>query len=285
MKVLQCLFEPRTTEQWRQYFRHNAEHLRPIPWSLGVSFTSDELKAVTNSIREFQLGESSEGKHLIAQGKQYAQSSGDAFYSETLGLFIAEEHRHARDLGRVLDLAGIERAGHAWPDAIFRWLRHRAGLEVSIAVLVTAEIIAQVYYPALREATTSPVLRALCDQIIFDELSHVHFQCERLAILRRRRQRVSLAVRLATGQILFAGAIVVVWIQHGRVFRAGGCSVKRCWRDCWLRFNDAAKRMNPRLYSWPAKGAETSADMAADVAGAAVGQSPATAVKLDITFP
>lgn len=180
-------FHSRTTEQWRGYFLYNAAQLLDIPWHLGVAFTEGERHAIAASIQEFQLGESSEGKHLIRQAREYAQRSGDVAYPHALALFIAEEHRHARDLGRVLDLAGIPRAARSWPDTVFRWLRHRAGLDLSITVLVTAEVIAKVYYDALRDATASPVLRRLCDQICADELAHVEFQTERLAILRRRR--------------------------------------------------------------------------------------------------
>ena len=136
-------------------------------------------------MQEFQLGESSEGRHLMTRAIRHAADTGDVDYIPALRLFIAEEHRHARDLGRVLDLAGIPRVGRTWPDTVFRWLRKGAGLELSIAVLVTAEIIAKVYYAALREATHAPVLRRLCDQILADEVQHVRFQAERVAILRR----------------------------------------------------------------------------------------------------
>ena len=203
-----------STEYWRDYFLQNGATLLEIPWDLGVRFTSDQRRAVAESIAEFQLGESSEGKHLIRQAHDYARRSGDQAYPHTLGLFIAEEHRHARDLGRVLDLAGIPRASTSWPDTVFRWLRHRAGLELSIAVLVTAEIIAKVYYAALREATTSPVLRRLCDQICADELAHVEFQTERLAWLRRRRHRATIRAIRRGAPVLLRGNL------SGRVAQA-----------------------------------------------------------------
>src|SRR5688500_16995737 len=238
-------FPSRTTEQWRQYFTDNAASLLHIPWHLGVSFTRDERDDLAASIQEFQLGESSEGKHIFRQAKAYAGKSGDVAYPHTLGLFIAEEHRHARDLGRVLDLAGIPRATHAWPDTVFRWLRHRAGLELSIAVLVTAEIIAKVYYAALRDATGSPVLRRLCDQILADEHAHVRFQCERVAILRRRRARWLIPLLDAAHRVLMAGTCLVVWHKHGRALRAGGFGFVRFWRETWHERNAAARIMNP----------------------------------------
>ena len=130
-------------------------------------------------------------------------------------------------------------------ESLLRWLRHRAGLELSITVLVTAEIIAQVYFPALRDATRSPVLHALCDQIIADEEAHVQFQTERLAILRRPRSRLSLVFRNLLARTLFTGACVVVWIQHRNVFCAAGGNVATFWRSAWRYYAAAAHRAQP----------------------------------------
>jgi hypothetical protein len=42
-------------------------------------------------------------------------------------MFLAEEHRHARDLGRVLDMAGIPRVERLAVDTVFRHLRGSRG--------------------------------------------------------------------------------------------------------------------------------------------------------------
>jgi hypothetical protein len=245
-------FSNPATEQWRQHFLDNNSALMQIPWHLGVCFTPAERDALAESIQEFQLGESSEGKHLMRQAKCYAEAHGDVAYPYTLGLFIAEEHRHARDLGRVLDLAGIPRASHSWPDTVFRWLRHRAGLELSVAVLVTAEIIAKVYYAALREASASPVLQRLCDQISRDEVSHVEFQTQRLAILRRSRSSLTLACFRITHRCFFAVTCFVVWHKHSRAMRQGGFNARRFWWAAHAELTDALDRSDPRHYDWQA---------------------------------
>jgi hypothetical protein len=233
---------------WVQYFRFNAKTLLTIPWEQGVFLTDETRDAIAKSVQEFQLGESSEGKHLMACAKRHAARVGDEAYVEALGLFIAEENRHARDLGRVLDLAGIGRVGHSWPDTAFRFMRRLAGLELSIVVLVTAEIIAKVYYAALRDATGAPVLRRLCDQILCDEVRHVHFQAERLAVLRRSRARWAVALCQALHRVLMAGTCLVVWHKHGRAMRAGGWNFRRFWRDTWLEMADALVRADPASY-------------------------------------
>lgn len=233
---------------WVQYFRFNARSLARIPWELGVFVTDETRAAVAASIQEFQLGESSEARHLIDRGKRHAAEVGDADYVEALGLFIAEEHRHARELGQVLDLAGIGRVAHSWPDTVFRFMRRLAGLELSIVVLVTAEIIARVYYAALREATGASVLRRLCDQILGDEVRHVHFQTERIAVLRRGRSRVLSGVCQGLHRILMVGTCLVVWHKHGRCMRAGGYGFGRFWREIWVEMADALVRCDPANY-------------------------------------
>ncbi|HEY7118286.1 MAG TPA: ferritin-like domain-containing protein [Tepidisphaeraceae bacterium] len=237
-----------SSEEWREYFHRNAASLLPIPWHQGVTLTQAERDAIASSMQEFQLGESSEGKHFQGLASEYAQLTGDHDYVYALRLFIAEEHRHARDLGRVLDLAGIPRTAHTWPDAVFRWLRHRAGLELSISVLVTAEIIARVYYAALREATSSPVLRSLCDQILADEEYHVRFQCERLAILRARRSRLTVCARALLQRFFFAGTCRVVWWKHRHALRAGGFRYRTFRRAARAELDEALKLMDPVNY-------------------------------------
>ena len=242
---------PRSSASWAAYFRDNDRHLLPLPWSGGAGVTPEEREAVAASVQEFQLGESSEGRNLINAARAYAAASGDADYVEALLLFIAEEHRHARDLGGFLDLAGVPRAAHAWPDTVFRWLRRGASLETSIVVLVTAEVIAKVYYAALREATGSPLLRRLCDQILRDEVAHVHFQTERLAVLRKRRRRSLVWLSATLHRVLMFGTIFVVWHKHGRAMRAGGYPFRRFWRETWGELSDALRGADPARFTSP----------------------------------
>jgi len=244
-----ALLISQTSDQWRDYFHQNAASLLTIPWELGVTLSEAEKAAIAASMAEFQLGESSEGKHFQGLAKEYSQLTGDNSYIYALRLFIGEEHRHARDLGRVMDLAGIGRIGHTWPDAVFRWLRHRAGLELSIGVLVTAEIIAKVYYIALRDATTSPVLQQLCKQILSDEVQHVKFQCERLAIIRARRSRVTIWLKGALQRWFFGGTCWVVWWKHRHALRAGGFSYRSFRRAAQSEMREAVELMNPWNYA------------------------------------
>lgn len=234
-----------SSRAWRNYFENNARTLMAIPWDRGAELTDEEKGDVVRSIREFQLGESSEGRHLFRYAKEHAERTGDPDYLEAVRLFIAEEQRHGRDLGRFLAMNGITLAKSTWVDAVFRRLRNVFGnLETSIAVLITAEILAEVYYEALREATTSVILRILCDQILRDEKQHVAFQAERLAILRSGRGRLAQSLTMAAQRFLFAGTTILVGWTHRRTIRRGGISLwewnRRCWREFEVAFAGAA---------------------------------------------
>ncbi len=239
----------RSSSEWLDYFRRNADQLLPIPWEHGPELTDKERESIAASVQGFQLGESSEGRHLAKCARDYAQSSGDVEYYPAIQLFIREEQRHARELGRFMERSGIPMIRKTWPDTVFRRLRHLASLEQSIGVLVTAEIIAKVYYPALREAACSGILQAICEQIIRDEAPHVEFQCERLAILRRQCSTPGLVLRHGLHRVLFFGTIFVVWMKHGRALRAGHYGFWRLWSTCWTEFADARRRMDPRSYT------------------------------------
>lgn len=235
----------RTSGEWIVYFQANAANLRSIPWDDGVVFTSAERATVARSIQTFQLGESGTGSHILREADRYAVRSGDGDYPAALRLFLAEEHRHARDLGRVLDLAGIPRLAREWSDGIFRSLRHVGGLEGAICILLSAELIAKIYYAALRQATGSRVLRVLCEQILKDEAEHIRFQCERLALLRLGRRVWAERFTRALQQGFFRGVCVAFWFSHWGVLRAGGYGWQRFWRRVRQEWAWASWMMQP----------------------------------------
>jgi len=233
----------KTSTDWLHHFHHNKDHFLDMPWHVGRELTVQERRVIARSVQEFQRGESSEGRHFLGYAEAYAAATGDRDYVAALRLFIAEEQRHARVLARFLAINGIPLVRATFPDRVFRLLRHLLGtLEISVAVLITAEIIAQVYYAALRNATGSVLLRRLCDQILRDEASHVEFQAEQLAKLRARRGRVFYGVTLAAQRALLFGTCLVVWVVHGSVFRAGGQTFREFWRVAWEHFGSAFAR-------------------------------------------
>ncbi|HVW36797.1 MAG TPA: ferritin-like domain-containing protein [Pirellulales bacterium] len=241
---------------WLDYFQRNAAALRPIPWHAGVILSAAERAAVAESVATFQLGETGGGRHLTAAAARYAAFEGDDDYLAAIKLFIAEEQRHGRELGRWLDLAGIPRIERHWSNGAFRRLRQLAGLELMISFLLTAEVMAKVYYAALRKATRSVVLQALCEQILKDEVAHIRFQSQQLAILRSRRSRFALALCTAAQRVLFGATALVVWQTHRRALRAGGLRFHDFWRKAALEAGISLALMEPLRYA-PASHAQS----------------------------
>ena len=158
----------------------------------------------------------------------------DPCFVEALELFIKEEQQHSRYLADFMQSQNIPLISRHWVDSIFRGLRGLAGLELSLTVLVTAELIAVPYYRALREATGSATLRIICTRILEDEIAHLKFQASMLA--RASSERPQLSQRL-TGELhtlFLLGTICVVWYGHRAVFAAGGYTFRQ-FKDETLR--------------------------------------------------
>jgi hypothetical protein len=238
----------RDSADWLIYFRRNSESLSPIPWEIGAELSTEEKRAITKSIRAFQLGESSEGRHLQRSAEAWAQQHGDTCYAEAIRMFIKEEQRHAADLAHFMDINGIGLIQKAWTDTLFRCIRRLAKLELSIMVLLTAEIVAQVYYVALRDSTNSTILRSICEQILRDEEEHVRFQCERLAIMARNYGCARLVVRYGFQRFFMLMTLPIVWASHRHAYRAGGFSFGRFASETWLAFSRSVPRMHPQSY-------------------------------------
>ncbi len=237
---------------WIDHFRRNADNLREIPWDQGTRITPQELAEIADSLRTWQLGESSDGTHLRSIARRHAESIGDADFVEMMECFIAEEQRHGATLGRFLDACGEPRAQSNWGDTFFRFFRHcLANMETFTTPVIMAEVHALVFYNAIRQASGCPVLRTICAQLLHDEIPHIRLQCERLAILHRARPRWLRALTLAAQRVFFTGVTLAIWAGHRRALRAGGYGFGRFWRSAWAKMNHAWAAMDPRGYQWP----------------------------------
>jgi hypothetical protein len=242
-----------TSAEWVEYFRANAARAWGVPWHKGAGVTREELGAITRSLQAWQLGETSDGSHLRAAAARYAGRVGDPRYAEAAELFIREEQRHGEMMGRFLDLAEVGRIRADWGDRLFRLARYfLTDIEVWTTPVVMVETLALVYYNAIRRATRSPVLRAICTRILADEVPHLRFQCERLAMIFRSRSRFLLNLTLLGHRLGFLVVMLLVWLGHRNALRAGGYSWRRYWRASWDRMAASWKRMAPGRYAWPA---------------------------------
>ncbi len=222
---------------WKNYFTLNSNHFEDIDWRHFDFLTPDEIATIGSSIQKFQKGEQSEGKHFYS----FAKTFPDPRYLETIRLFIREEQMHAYVLGKFMDRNGIPRITSHWVDNVFRSLRKLANLENTVAVLLTAEIIAKVYYKALRNATRSMLLSQICDRILKDEDQHIAFQCYTLSLFYGKKGRLLKFFGRLWHQVLIMGTICVVWSGHRRVLKAGGLSFVIFFMETMLVFFESEK--------------------------------------------
>lgn len=202
---------------WTVHFRKNRHREWDIPWDEARALDAEARRRVAWSIAEFQRGESSEARCYLALSEGFSGRTGDPEFHHTSLLFVHEENGHSALLGRFMQLTGIPEIQGSWGDGIFRALRSLGDIGWASRVLMIAELIAQDYYPALREATDHPVLRRICDKIIFDEEAHIRFQVERIVRVEASLGAVAVFLRRAAQTVLMAGAAAVVLAGHRHV--------------------------------------------------------------------
>jgi hypothetical protein len=225
---------------WGEHFRRNAIDQLDIPWHDAIRLSDDQRRILIRSLQDFQLGENSDGRNGLARAAAYGQRIGDPHYAETMRLFFAEEKRHAAYLARYLQIQDEPLIARSWTDFVFRRVRRLMGLETLLTVLLSVELITEVYYRAIRNATRCPTLRAICDQILRDEERHVQVHVERFALLGKGRWRIRVALHRIIWRCFFAGTCLAAWLKHRQAFRLGGYGLRAFWGEAWRRFRLAA---------------------------------------------
>jgi hypothetical protein len=216
-----------TSNHWKNHFELNLTRKR-IDWSIKPQITSEEKQNIIYSLKAWQLGETSDGSHLLAAARKYAAKVNDKEYPDAVKLFIKEEQKHGHNLGRYIDLIGEQRTTSDWGDTLFRKIRYyNTSMEIwTIAVLIV-ESAAQLFYQALQDATKCTLLKSICNDILIDEAHHIKFQTERLKVIFGNKSTYSRSISLALYQVLFFGTIHAIWFGHHKAFKAGGYSRKR----------------------------------------------------------
>lgn len=222
---------------WLSFFRARRGRSIDLPWSEDWPLDGSQRDLIAKSIATFQLGESSDGAHLLSTARRFGARHGLPALAEITDLFIREEQFHAALLAAYMHERGIPRLGAQWSDRVFRSLRHLGGFEVAISVLLVAEIIALTYYRALAQATPSPVLQYICSLIVADEEAHVSYEAS-LVVTFRSRRRLGRHCARWLHSFLYAGALAVVYAGHRGVLKAGGYDFRRFWNSGWSRFHE-----------------------------------------------
>lgn len=235
---------------WVAWFRENAVTAANRHLPVAQPDREPEVRAaIAASLPAWQLGETSEGRHLRLAAGKYAQAHGDSQFLEAVEFFIREEQRHGECLGQWLDLAGIPRKKRDLGDSFFRFCRYAIpNYAVWASVVVMVESMAEIYYAAVRRLTKCPRLQAECERILRDEVRHIEFQCEHLAFVRRELPRwLEAALRLTeTGFYLIV--CLAVWIAHGRLLRLAGISPRKFYKLSAAKFRFMQAPTNPKRY-------------------------------------
>ncbi len=248
-----------TSRDWIRYFTQNAQtqthhQLTGNPPDSSVhnppSLLPQIREVISRSLPAWQLGETSDGHHLRAAARDYALKHNDPEFEIAVDFFIREEQSHGAALGAWLDLAGIPRKSRDAGDSLFRTCRYAIpNYAVWASVVVMVESMAEIYYAALRRISSCPLLRAQCERILRDEVRHIRFQCEHLA-LERRRVPVWLRRGLLLGEIAFYGVVcLAVWIGHGRLLRCSGLPWQTFVREATNKFRVIQQLADPDRYT------------------------------------
>lgn len=213
-----------TSHEWIAYFQENLRERR-INWNQSPRLTYTECVTILSSLQAWQLGETSDGRHLLKATARYAKKTGDPGCMEAMELFIKEEQKHGSNLGRYLDLLGAPRIKKDWGDTLFRKIRYfQTSMELWTLAVITVESTAQLFYQSLSDATGCPLLREICTDILLDEEVHILFQVERLRTIFRHKRNFTRVPAYYGYRFFFYCTSVVVWLAHRRVFTAGGNS-------------------------------------------------------------
>jgi hypothetical protein len=226
------------SRKWFTHFSLRSMTALHVSSCAAMQLTEKERRTITPSIQQFQLGEGSRGQRLLVRGQKYGRAVNDPLFGGALDIFIKEEQQHSRYLAAFMESQSIPRVQKHWVDTVFRKLRGLAGLESSLTVLVTAELIAVPYYRALRGATGSPILKMICTRILEDEASHLKFQASMLA---RVTSAQPPAFQRALGELhrlFLLGTIPVVWMEHRAVFEAAGYGFLRFKNETVSEFSE-----------------------------------------------
>lgn len=245
----------RSSSDWIAYFYENAQRAAALERPQALELPEGAVRRViAGSLPAWQLGETSDGRHLRAAAKQYAEEQNDSAFQMAVEFFIREEQRHGAALGEWLDMVRIPRKTRDVGDSLFRMCRYAIpNYAVWASVVVMVESMAEIYYDAVRRAVSCPRLKVECERILRDEVWHIRFQCEHLAAVRRTVPRW-MRMGLVFGEMVFYGVVcMAVWLAHGRLLRLSGMRWSRFVRAAAGKFRVMQRLMNPERYRFPSR--------------------------------
>lgn len=222
---------------WTKFFMQNATEQR-IDWNLEPKLSDGQRARILKSLQAWQLGETSEAKHLIAAAKKYAMRTNDFVFPIAIELFIKEEQKHGENLGKYLDRIGEKRIKKDWGDSLFRLVRGlNTSMEMWTLTVLTIENAAQLFYQSLKDATGCPLLKQICDDILVDEAPHIDFQAERMLAIYRSHHWTVKPIYFAFYRFFYFSTASVVWFGHNNVLSIGSPTYAVFMKEMGKKFN------------------------------------------------
>lgn len=226
---------------WKNHFQNNLTKKR-IDWDIPPTLSHEEKERILYSLKAWQLGETSDGSHLLAAATKHAKEMGDLDYVDAVKLFIKEEQKHGNNLGKYIDLIGEQRTKKDWGDTLFRKIRYfNTSMELWTIAVIIVESAAQIFYQALHDATQCDLLKSICKDILIDEAHHIKFQNERLHRILNKKAFYSKAFSIGLYGILFFGTIHAIWFGHNKAFKAGSVDKREFMRQMYFKFFSSLK--------------------------------------------
>lgn len=246
----------KTSKEWIEYFRTNALEQR-VDWNQIPQISKSEIEKILPSLQAWQLGETSDGRHLIQASSKYAVKINDYEYIDAVKLFIAEEQKHGINLGKYLDAIDKPRINQNWGDSLFRKIRYyNTSMEIWTVAVITVESAAQIFYQCLKDASGCKLLKEICTDILIDEAYHIDFQTERLQLIFSNKSSASRLFSRVIYPVFFFTTSYVIWLAHKEAFKAGGTNFKKYFRKMKYKYlktlnmittNGIKHRTNPKL--------------------------------------
>lgn len=245
------------TLAWQQWFEdNNRKTYLPIPDRIELRdpVLARELAAV---LSWFQRGETGEGR-IVNEARTCGDSLVDDAFARAIALYIAEEGKHARQLGMLVRALGGTPVETLRAEGAFRHVRRALGFRHKMLVLTAAEIIGLVSYELISESVHNTIVQDALEQIAADERQHLILQVDFFREAVRASPRIlrplhSAALVVLLASVLLLGNTYLYWGQwrffrkakisflqlHRHSFRAGSSAIAAVSR------RDARKRQVP----------------------------------------
>ena len=175
-------------EDWLIHFKENDKARLQIDFSEEPVLTEEQRKLIFKSIKAFQMGEHSDGVYLAELAEKFGKEYNQPNYAETMNLFIKEENFHSAYL--------------AW------YLKHHYSALGNVA-----------------DQIGSKDLRAICNQMLHDELPHIVFQTYTLSHFGSRKYRKFFR------RFVMECTTIAVYLMYGKLLKAGGYNYRKFHGD------------------------------------------------------